>query len=274
MPNEWKALLSSSNISKQEQKNNPQAVLDVLKWFDAKANKQQESKFMTAKVNSGKHSTIHNEHCIGTINNFLHDLFHFTECNSSRTPTSGSHPSSSPPTTPETPSERKDTDNHQHHNHHHHEHSSSAPNSHVPTISPQKHSTHSSPIHHYTPPPPPIAARPERTKSIYTKPIEDQQHDISPFGTPNGSFLDKNCNTAIVSPMRHNSPTSSQPSPLVGGMGDSVIGTPTHQQQQQLPLMSSERAERQKRKKMSDEEIYSKLRGIVSIGDPNRFVCR
>lgn len=53
MPNEWKALLSSSNISKQEQKNNPQAVLDVLKWFDAKANKQQESKYMTAKVNSG-----------------------------------------------------------------------------------------------------------------------------------------------------------------------------------------------------------------------------
>jgi len=53
MPNEWKALLSTSNISKQEQKNNPQAVLDVLKWFDAKANKQ-ESKFMTAvKVNSG-----------------------------------------------------------------------------------------------------------------------------------------------------------------------------------------------------------------------------
>jgi p21-activated kinase 1 len=54
MPNEWKALLNSSNISKQEQKNNPQAVLDVLKWFDAKANKQQESKYMTAvKVNSG-----------------------------------------------------------------------------------------------------------------------------------------------------------------------------------------------------------------------------
>ncbi|OXA46391.1 serine/threonine-protein kinase PAK 1 isoform X2 [Folsomia candida] len=236
MPNEWKALLSSSNISKQEQKNNPQAVLDVLKWFDAKANKQQESKYMTAaKVNS--------------------------ECNSSRTPTSGSHPSSSPPTTPETPS-GKDTDNH-HHHHHHHEHSSSAPNSHVPILcSPQKHSTHSSPIHHYTPPPPPVAARPERTKSIYTKPIEDQE---PPFGALNGSFVDKNCNTAVVSPVRHISPTTSQqPLPV----GDPPPPTT------QVPPMPTERAERQKRKKMSDEEIYAKLRGIVSIGDPNKKYTR
>lgn len=45
-------------------------------------------------------------------------------------------------------------------------------------------------------------------------------------------------------------------------------GTPT--QQPAFPAMSTERAERQKRKKMSDEEIYAKLRGIVSIGDPNK----
>jgi hypothetical protein len=57
------------------------------------------------------------------------------------------------------------------------------------------------------------------------------------------------------------SPTTSS-QPLVVG-GEPVVGTPT---QQQLPAMSSERAERQKRKKMSDEEIYAKLRGIVSIG--------
>lgn len=55
MPDEWKAILHSSNISKQEQKNNPQAVIDVLKWFESKANNKQESKYMTAvKPNSGK----------------------------------------------------------------------------------------------------------------------------------------------------------------------------------------------------------------------------
>lgn len=55
MPDEWKAILHSSNISKQEQKNNPQAVIDVLKWFESKANNKQESKYMTAvKPSSGK----------------------------------------------------------------------------------------------------------------------------------------------------------------------------------------------------------------------------
>lgn len=288
MPNEWKALLSSSNISKQEQKNNPQgfifhlilkyyrknkiliirfrffilAVLDVLKWFDAKANKQQESKYMTAaKVNSGMRAIVLFFFTKDNVTKFQICLFSCPECNSSRTPTSGSHPSSSPPTTPETPS-GKDTDNH-HHHHHHHEHSSSAPNSHVPILcSPQKHSTHSSPIHHYTPPPPPVAARPERTKSIYTKPIEDQE---PPFGALNGSFVDKNCNTAVVSPVRHISPTTSQqPLPV----GDPPPPTT------QVPPMPTERAERQKRKKMSDEEIYAKLRGIVSIGDPNKKYTR
>ncbi len=32
----------------------------------------------------------------------------------------------------------------------------------------------------------------------------------------------------------------------------------------------SQRNERQKRKKMTDEEILEKLRTIVSVGDPNR----
>lgn len=55
MPDEWKAILHSSNISKQEQKNNPQAVIDVLKWFESKAHNKQESKYMTAvKPSSGK----------------------------------------------------------------------------------------------------------------------------------------------------------------------------------------------------------------------------
>lgn len=46
MPKEWTDLLMKSNISKQEQANNPQAVLDVLQYYDT--NTKQSSKFMTA----------------------------------------------------------------------------------------------------------------------------------------------------------------------------------------------------------------------------------
>lgn len=123
--------------------------------------------------------------------------------------------------------------------------------------------TLSSPVHHYIPPPPPVAARPERTKSIYTKPIDEFE---TPFPAPNGALVDKNCNTAIGPPVQR-SPVGSQPPSL-----------PTSNVEQHTPItvmspqqgISNERIERQKRKKMSDEEIYSKLRGIVSIGDPNK----
>lgn len=37
----------SSNISKQEQKKNPQAVLDVLNWYDSSSKETKGSKYMT-----------------------------------------------------------------------------------------------------------------------------------------------------------------------------------------------------------------------------------
>lgn len=51
MPKEWTDLLMKSNISKQEQANNPQAVLDVLQYFDT--NNKQSSKYMTTHTNNG-----------------------------------------------------------------------------------------------------------------------------------------------------------------------------------------------------------------------------
>jgi hypothetical protein len=36
MPEQWARLLQTSNITKLEQKKNPQAVLDVLKFYDSK----------------------------------------------------------------------------------------------------------------------------------------------------------------------------------------------------------------------------------------------
>lgn len=47
MPESWAKLLQNSNITKSEQKKNPQAVLDVLNWFDSSAKDKRESKYMT-----------------------------------------------------------------------------------------------------------------------------------------------------------------------------------------------------------------------------------
>ena len=51
MPEQWARLLQTSNITKLEQKKNPQAVLDVLKFYDSKetANSQKYMSF------TGKH---------------------------------------------------------------------------------------------------------------------------------------------------------------------------------------------------------------------------
>lgn len=47
MPEAWARLLMNSNISKQEQKKNPQAVLDVLNWYDNSSKETKGNKFMT-----------------------------------------------------------------------------------------------------------------------------------------------------------------------------------------------------------------------------------
>lgn len=46
MPDSWNKLLVMSNISKQEQKKNPQAVLDVLNYYDASTKQNAPAKFM------------------------------------------------------------------------------------------------------------------------------------------------------------------------------------------------------------------------------------
>uniref|UniRef100_A0A669PPR4 non-specific serine/threonine protein kinase n=1 Tax=Phasianus colchicus TaxID=9054 RepID=A0A669PPR4_PHACC len=42
MPEQWARLLQTSNITKLEQKKNPQAVLDVLKFYDSKDTAKQK----------------------------------------------------------------------------------------------------------------------------------------------------------------------------------------------------------------------------------------
>lgn len=55
MPEAWSRLLMNSNISKQEQKKNPQAVLDVLNWYDSSSKEPPNAKYMT-KATATTHS--------------------------------------------------------------------------------------------------------------------------------------------------------------------------------------------------------------------------
>ncbi|CAF0854695.1 unnamed protein product [Adineta steineri] len=152
MPDIWSTLLQSSKITKQEQKQNPQAVIHALDFYQHAAHKR-ESKFM---YSSYKNLTP-------PISADLADRFRQTVIlvSDRSSPLQGQS------------SVRYDNDQI----------------------------------------PPPIAARPEKTKSIYTKPIDDDNNNKSTT-TTNGDKC--------------------------------------------------------KRKQLSDEEIFAKLRLIVSHGDPIR----
>uniref|UniRef100_K7FEE2 non-specific serine/threonine protein kinase n=1 Tax=Pelodiscus sinensis TaxID=13735 RepID=K7FEE2_PELSI len=57
MPEQWARLLQTSNITKLEQKKNPQAVLDVLKFYDSKDTaKQKYLSFSAAANNNAMHT--------------------------------------------------------------------------------------------------------------------------------------------------------------------------------------------------------------------------
>ena len=100
------------------------------------------------------------------------------------------------------------------------------------------------------PVPPPIATRPEKTKSIYTKPV-DEEDDV--------------CENALKMPTL---------ATTTGGKSSADKAVASQQQQQQnnnnIAAKANNANERPKKKKMSDDEIMDRLRQIVSVGDPNR----
>lgn len=55
MPEQWARLLQTSNITKSEQKKNPQAVLDVLEFYNSKktSNSQKYMSFTGMEIVSG-----------------------------------------------------------------------------------------------------------------------------------------------------------------------------------------------------------------------------
>uniref|UniRef100_A0A2M4BFR1 non-specific serine/threonine protein kinase n=1 Tax=Anopheles marajoara TaxID=58244 RepID=A0A2M4BFR1_9DIPT len=184
MPEQWALMLKNSNISKQEQKKNPQAVLDVLNFFDNSSKQRPSSKYMT----HGLHTTTHSASSIG----------------SSLSRVSSSSPSSTP------------TDSESH----------GGPGAQVISSSHSQAyslglSSHNSAGDHDSDElgvlsgsasgsisgngiPPPIASRPERTKSIYTRPIDDP---ISPPIPPHLSAGAVTHSSSGVAPGAIRSPT-------------------------------------------------------------------
>uniref|UniRef100_U5EZW5 non-specific serine/threonine protein kinase n=1 Tax=Corethrella appendiculata TaxID=1370023 RepID=U5EZW5_9DIPT len=286
MPEQWALMLMNSNISKQEQKKNPQAVLDVLNWFDNSNNQRPSSKYMT----HGLHTTTHSASSIG----------------SSLSRVSSSSPSSTP----------TDSESHgpgpqvisQSHSHQyslgplssHHNSSENDHDDYIGCINTGQGGGGGS-ISGNGILPPPIASRPERTKSIYTRPLDDvttttpvspaiHQHIIK------SPTLDKNKNstTILTSTINTNSSTAAQQtitstttttinnannqiqatnnstittSPTsTTTAGDITTTTPTTQ----TTTANNTQRGGIKKKKMTDEEILEKLRLIVSVGDPKR----
>ncbi|XP_031626652.1 serine/threonine-protein kinase PAK 1 isoform X2 [Contarinia nasturtii] len=288
MPEAWARLLMNSNISKQEQKKNPQAVLDVLNWFENSSKQRPSSKYMI------------NTTAPTTATNSASSLSHVSSSTPSSTPTDSEshhsgqilHPAVSESSTQQS---LQITDNSVN------EEASSDDNA---------------------PPPPPISSRPERTKSIYTRPLDDtnltesainyqhqaqsvQNNLMNTSVAIKSPTLDKNKNNAsnIYSPNSINynmqpklannaalskttttqKPTSPEhvptvhpTSPVSATANGSSNTTPTsggtilNQVQPTAPQTTPRNNGALKKKKMTDEEILDKLRTIVSVGDPTR----
>ncbi|XP_050673329.1 serine/threonine-protein kinase Pak [Leptidea sinapis] len=210
MPEAWARLLMASNISKQEQKSNPQAVLDVLKWYDASATQPPVSKYMTSAQ------------------------MHTTHSGSSVSRVSSSSPSSSTPTDTEHPE-----------------------------------------------PPPPPPSRPDRTKSIYTKPIEEEETPptrsthapATPPHVPHPALTTHSISSSRVDVSPAPLPLDRNKNPAHTPPVHAPVAAPVTQPNGTPPATTDtgrSTGQQQRKKKMTDEEILEKLRTIVSVGDPNR----
>ncbi|XP_036229259.2 serine/threonine-protein kinase Pak isoform X2 [Bactrocera oleae] len=193
MPEAWARLLMNSNISKQEQKNNPQAVLDVLKWFDNTTKQRPSSKYMTNAITTHSGSSLSRVSSSSPSSTPTDSELHASNSggnligvNLSNLSLGGTNANTHANTVgligqlggsigggiggvgPTV------------HGNHHQTHSGALSQSHSYNFggnTASSSSQHSSAneddiLGAPQPAPPPIASRPERTKSIYTRPIE------------------------------------------------------------------------------------------------------
>eukprot|EP00099_Drosophila_melanogaster_P009568 NP_001262309.1 p21-activated kinase, isoform E [Drosophila melanogaster] len=322
MPEAWARLLMNSNISKQEQKKNPQAVLDVLKWFDNTTKQRPSSKYMTNAITTHSGSSLSRVSSSSPSSTPTDSELHGSNSggnligvqlgsmtlgpNANNVAVAGQILGNHYQQQQQHLLQQQQPLLHQNHNQHHMGISQSHSYNFVGHTVSSSTSQHSSaneddmlgPQHpQQQPPPPPVASRPERTKSIYTRPIEDLQPAIipmpvAPATTPATPLQNHRTPGGIsapaASPMMHNNATTTldknknnanlyTPEPTVaqvsaGGPSSQVAGNQIAVPQAAVAPAATPntRAANAKKKKMSDEEILEKLRTIVSVGDPNR----
>ncbi len=214
MPEQWAKLLVASNISREMQLQNPQAVLDVLNYYEHSSKHPQQDKFMTQTPSADPSPRP------------SYAFSHSTSSNLSSPVSTESSPALfqagvKMPSPPPAPPVRHLQ---------HHQPKPKPVDPHLPARSAGNEARDDDA--------PPIATRPEKTKSIYTKPIDED---------------DDNENALKI-------PSYANPATLESKESASVPQTPK----------KANANERQKKKKMSDDEILDRLRQIVTVGDPNR----
>ena len=211
MPEQWARLLTTANISKEMQLQNPQAILDVLNYYEHSSKHPQQDKYMTQTPSAEPSPRPSYAFSPSAATS---ELSLPTSIASSTNNENLCERTSSPPV----PAARQQ----------HHKQLDVLPHGKVPPFEVTLHIDEEAP-------PPPIASRPERTKSIYTKPVDEEEDMFE---------------NALKLPALANS-MNKEP--------DTEPAKP-----------SSNALERPKKKKMTDDEIMERLRQIVTVGDPNR----
>jgi len=222
MPEAWTKLLVASNISKEMQMQNPQAVLDVLNYYEHSSKHKTDDKYMTQTPStdpSPRPSYSVSTHALSSPSSQV--IGAPTPSPPVSVAASSSIPSPVLPEAPATPAARLTG-------------SSSTPS--VFSTTPEQDDTEDD----HEPPPPPIASRPEKTKSIYTKPIDEDEDDTPSLKLP--PTINENEISGTTEKSNNNNNLNHKPASN----------------------------ERPKKKKMTDEEILARLRQIVTVGDPNR----
>ncbi|EDW68234.1 serine/threonine-protein kinase Pak [Drosophila virilis] len=322
MPEAWARLLMNSNISKQEQKKNPQAVLDVLKWFDNTTKQRPSSKYMTnaitthsgsslSRVSSSSPSSTPTDselHASNSGGNLIGVQLGSMTLGPNANNVSaagqllGNHYQQQQQQLLQQQQLQNQQQQQQQHQHQHHiglsqSHSYNFVGHTASTSTSQHSSANENDMYAdvgmlpQQPPPPPVASRPERTKSIYTRPIEELQPTpmpAAPATTPTTPLQNHKTTTAAASPLLLNNATTTLDKnknnanlyhdPAANNLNASALAaTPAAGTQIAVPQQAAgatttttTRAANAKKKKMSDEEILEKLRTIVSVGDPNR----
>ncbi|XP_064551216.1 serine/threonine-protein kinase Pak [Drosophila montana] len=321
MPEAWARLLMNSNISKQEQKKNPQAVLDVLKWFDNTTKQRPSSKYMTNAITTHSGSSLSRVSSSSPSSTPTDSELHASNSggnligvqlgsmtlgpNANNVSAAGQLLGNHYQQQQQQLLQQQQLQNQQQQQLHQHQHHIGLSQSHsynfVGHTASTSTSQHSSANENdmyadvgmapQQPPPPPVASRPERTKSIYTRPIEELQPTpmpAAPATTPTTPLQNHKTTTAAASPLLLNNATTTLDKnknnanlyhdPAANNLNASALAaTPAAGTQIAVPQQAAgatttttTRAANAKKKKMSDEEILEKLRTIVSVGDPNR----